>query len=60
VKREGLHPSGARISNAKNAFLGADELEEREGDEYDEIASVVVPEVPGGAPQRSRRSTSTT
>ncbi|MBX3209578.1 MAG: UvrD-helicase domain-containing protein [Labilithrix sp.] len=33
----------ARISNAKNAFLSPDELEVREGDEYDEITKVVYP-----------------
>jgi DNA helicase-2/ATP-dependent DNA helicase PcrA len=33
----------ARISNAKNAFLAADELPQREGDAYDEIARVVYP-----------------
>src|SRR5207253_9169489 len=33
----------ARISNAKNAFLGPDDLAEREGDEYDEITKVVYP-----------------
>ncbi len=32
-----------RISNAKNAFIGPDELEEREGDEYDEITKLVYP-----------------
>jgi len=32
-----------RISNAKNAFIGPDELGEREGDEYDEITKVVYP-----------------
>ncbi len=33
----------ARISNAKNAFLAADELPQREGDAYDEITRVVYP-----------------
>jgi superfamily I DNA/RNA helicase len=33
----------ARISNAKNAFLAAEELPEREGDEYDEITREVYP-----------------
>jgi DNA helicase-2/ATP-dependent DNA helicase PcrA len=33
----------ARISNAKNAFLDAGELQEREGDPYDEIAKAVYP-----------------
>ncbi|MBL9111821.1 MAG: UvrD-helicase domain-containing protein [Myxococcales bacterium] len=33
----------ARISNAKNAFIGPEELGEREGDEYDEITRVVYP-----------------
>ncbi|MGD0674241.1 MAG: UvrD-helicase domain-containing protein [Polyangiaceae bacterium] len=33
----------ARISNAKNAFLGASDLPERPGDPYDEIAKVVFP-----------------
>jgi DNA helicase-2/ATP-dependent DNA helicase PcrA len=33
----------ARISNAKNAFLEPDQLPERSGDEYDEIAKVVFP-----------------
>jgi DNA helicase-2/ATP-dependent DNA helicase PcrA len=32
-----------RISNAKNAFLSAEELPEREGDEYDEITKVIYP-----------------
>ncbi len=33
----------ARISNAKNAFLAADDLPQREGDAYDEITRVVYP-----------------
>jgi DNA helicase-2/ATP-dependent DNA helicase PcrA len=33
----------ARISNAKNAFLGPDELPNREGDDYDAIAKIVYP-----------------
>ncbi len=33
----------SRISNAKNAFLAADDLPEREGDDYDEITKVVYP-----------------
>jgi DNA helicase-2/ATP-dependent DNA helicase PcrA len=33
----------SRISGAKNAFLAADELPEREGDAYDEITKVVFP-----------------
>jgi DNA helicase-2/ATP-dependent DNA helicase PcrA len=33
----------ARISNAKNAFLEAGDLPEREGDAYDEIAKVIYP-----------------
>ncbi len=33
----------ARISNAKNAFLAADELPEHDGDAYDEITKVVFP-----------------
>jgi DNA helicase-2/ATP-dependent DNA helicase PcrA len=33
----------ARISTAKNAFLSADEMPERDGDAYDEIARVVYP-----------------
>jgi DNA helicase-2/ATP-dependent DNA helicase PcrA len=32
-----------RISNAKNAFLSPDELQEHEGDEYDEMTKVVYP-----------------
>ena len=32
-----------RISNAKNAFLAAHELPEREGDAYDEITKVIFP-----------------
>ena len=32
-----------RISNAKNAFLSPEELQEREGDEYDEMTKVVYP-----------------
>jgi superfamily I DNA/RNA helicase len=33
----------ARISNAKNANLAADDLPEREGDEYDEITKAIFP-----------------
>ncbi len=33
----------ARISNAKNAFLAAEELPEREGDAYDEITKTIYP-----------------
>ena len=33
----------ARISNAKNAFQRAEELPEREGDDYDEITKAVYP-----------------
>jgi DNA helicase-2/ATP-dependent DNA helicase PcrA len=33
----------ARISNAKNAFLPASDLPEREGDAYDEIAKLLYP-----------------
>jgi DNA helicase-2/ATP-dependent DNA helicase PcrA len=33
----------ARISNAKNAFLAADQLPEHDGDAYDEITKVVFP-----------------
>jgi DNA helicase-2/ATP-dependent DNA helicase PcrA len=33
----------ARISNAKNAFLSADDLPDREGDAYDEITRIVFP-----------------
>ena len=33
----------ARISNAKNGFLEAGELPDREGDEYDEITRLVFP-----------------
>jgi DNA helicase-2/ATP-dependent DNA helicase PcrA len=33
----------ARISNAKNAFISPEELEVREGDEYDEMTKVVYP-----------------
>jgi DNA helicase-2/ATP-dependent DNA helicase PcrA len=33
----------ARISSAKNAFLAADELPSREGDDYDEITRLVFP-----------------
>ncbi len=32
-----------RISNAKNGFVAADDLKEREGDEYDEITKLVYP-----------------
>lgn len=32
-----------RISNAKNAFLAPEELQEREGDEYDEMTKIVYP-----------------
>ena len=32
-----------RISNAKNAFLSPEELQERECDEYDEITKLVYP-----------------
>jgi superfamily I DNA/RNA helicase len=33
----------ARISSAKNSFLAADELPEREGDAYDEITKAIYP-----------------
>ncbi|MGH7270127.1 MAG: ATP-dependent helicase, partial [Polyangiaceae bacterium] len=33
----------ARISSAKNAFLAAGDLPEREGDEYDEITKAIFP-----------------
>jgi superfamily I DNA/RNA helicase len=33
----------SRISNAKNAFMSAEELPDREGDEYDEIVKIVYP-----------------
>jgi DNA helicase-2/ATP-dependent DNA helicase PcrA len=33
----------ARISNAKNAFMTADDLPNREGDDYDEITRIVFP-----------------
>jgi superfamily I DNA/RNA helicase len=33
----------ARISNAKNAFVSPEELAERDGDDYDEITSLVYP-----------------
>ncbi len=32
-----------RISNAKNAFLSADALKEREGDDYDEMTRIIFP-----------------
>ena len=32
-----------RISNAKNAFISPEELQEREGDEYDEMTKLVYP-----------------
>jgi DNA helicase-2/ATP-dependent DNA helicase PcrA len=37
------HAVLARISNAKNAFLPASELPERDGDSYDEITKVLYP-----------------
>lgn len=40
-----------RISNAKNAFIGPDELTVAEGDEYDEMTSIVYPKY-----QRALRS----
>jgi len=33
----------ARISNAKNAFLDAEAMPERDGDAYDEIAKLILP-----------------